>query len=537
MTKVARPNSRPPPGVERFRRQRSGETVKNADGSTTKRRETARGSRELTTRNGKLLETTTEFRKTTTNRRGTTSDGSFTANTDLLGRRSTERRAASTNARGDTTSRTTSADVFGNERQVRERSTTRTRGDTTTTATRTSSSDLRGNRAQSSDITRVTDNGRSVVTRNEQRAQGTERTTGASATYQDGQFRLSQGVDRQTNNSFSRSYESSRPVDVSPITTRADKTGPIIGRIFTTLGIEHHSESTVSPDRVRDATLFQNDHATVATRVGITGGQSATIDANGLRGTFNRTAEATISADAQGSTRGRHGEASYTAHAAATASASVDAEGRIDASGLNARVSVGARAAVEVEVTGRAQTNDMHIGGVPVHAAVDGRARASAEVSAQATGTVAIVRNPPVVILQGEAGASAVAKAEAEGTISAGPFSVRGSAYASAGAEARASGVIGYQNGHLRIGGSLGAALGVGAGASVGVDVNVRQIGQIAHGVADVNQDGRLGLDDVAAAGRGAARLAANTASNVTLAAATVTRAASRVAKFLGFWA
>jgi hypothetical protein len=85
-------------------------------------------------------------------------------------------------------------------------------------------------------------------------------------------------------------------------------------------------------------------------------------------------------------------------------------------------------------------------------------------------------------------------------TFSAGPFSVVASAYASAGAEARASGIIGFEDGKLKIGGSAGAALGIGGGASATVEIDVAQIGQMAKNVADVNDDGKVDLWDAASA-------------------------------------
>jgi hypothetical protein len=85
---------------------------------------------------------------------------------------------------------------------------------------------------------------------------------------------------------------------------------------------------------------------------------------------------------------------------------------------------------------------------------------------------------------------------------------VEASGYASAGAEARASGVFGYEDGKLKIGGSLGAALGVGLGGSATVEVDVAQIGEMARDVADVNDDGKVDLWDGVAAIRKTASFA-----------------------------
>ncbi|HEX8539332.1 MAG TPA: hypothetical protein VF664_17830, partial [Cystobacter sp.] len=119
------------------------------------------------------------------------------------------------------------------------------------------------------------------------------------------------------------------------------------------------------------------------------------------------------------------------------------------------------------------------VAGVDVNASVEGKVRASAEVSAEAEGTVKVTRNPPTAIAEG-----------------------------SAGAEAKATGVIGYEDGKLKIGGGLGAAVGLGAGASGTVEVDVKQLGQMAKNtavkVADANGDGKLGVADAKAVVDGA---------------------------------
>jgi len=207
-----------------------------------------------------------------------------------------------------------------------------------------------------------------------------------------------------------------------------------------------------------------------------------------------------VYAESSGRVSGRYGEASYDARAKAEVKASVDANGRLDLNGLDASVNLRVGASVEAEVTGRAATKSVTISGVEVDASVEGHARASAEAVAEATGTVQITRNPPTAIVKGEAGASAVAKIEGEVRFGAGPFAVAASGYASAGAEARASGVIGYEDGKLKLGGSLGAALGVGLGGSATVEVDVRMMGQMAKNAADVNKDGKIDFWDATAA-------------------------------------
>jgi len=158
-------------------------------------------------------------------------------------------------------------------------------------------------------------------------------------------------------------------------------------------------------------------------------------------------------------------------------------------------------------------------------ASVDGTAKVSAEAKAEATGNVKVTRNPPSAIAEGTIGASAVVKIEGEVKASAGPFSVKASAYASAGAEAKATGVIGYSDGKLKIGGSVGAALGVGAGGSATVEVDVKMIGDVAKNAADVNHDGKLGVDDAKAAASAVANKAGEVAD----------KAKNKVLGWLGF--
>lgn len=512
MTKIKRDSNglKLPAEVQKFKNQKAGEVTKNADGSVTKRRDTARGSRELTTREGKLLESTMEYRKTSTNKRGTQTDSSFVDTTDMLGRRSTEHHRESVNARGDQAAHVQTRDIYGIEKDVTERNTTRTNkaGDTTTTSTRTASHDSVGNAATSSDVTRVTERGDTVVTRNEKRSQGSELTTRSSTTYEGGLFTLSDGADWSKRTSVERSALTETEFDSKPYTDKADKVMPWVGKIFRALGLEEEWASAVAADRMKQTTLFQGEHGSVASRVGITGGQRFAINADGVQGSFNREAKAGLYADAEGRVEGRYGEADYQAHAQVEAKASVDAHGRIDANGLDATVTLRAGVSAEAEITGHAQTKSVTVGGVEFNAAADGHAKVSAEAVAEATGTVAIKRNPPTAIARGTAGASAVVKAEGEVKLSAGPFSVTGSAYASAGAEARATGIIGFEDGKLKFGGSAGAALGIGAGAGVTVEIDVAQIGEAAKGLADVNDDGKIDLADLGAAAHKAADVA-----------------------------
>lgn len=513
-----------PKEVQQLAKSKRAEVTKNADGSVTRRRTTAQTSKELNTSTGKLLETTLEYRKSATTRRGTQSDSAFVSKTDMLGRKSIEARRETTNAQGDTSIYGRTADVFGVEKHTTEKTTERLlspadggvaggkgkQSDTLETATRTTSKDSRGNKARSSDVTRVTPQGeKSVVTTNEKRASGSDLTTRSSTTYEDGKFTLSDGADWLKNTSVDKSHLKETEVDATKFLEKSDKVTGFLGKIFKALGLEGEWQKTLSEDLMKSTTLFEGDHGSVTTQVGVTGSQRFAIDGDGIEASFDREARAGVYAHAHDEVTGRFGQAEYDANAKAEAYARIDGQARIDANGLDAQLNAKIGVAIEADITARAQSKSVTFAGTELYAAVDGRARVAAEASAEATGTVRITRNPPTAIARGTAGASAVVKAEGEIKLSAGPFSVVGSAYASAGAEARATGVIGYEDGKFKIGGSAGAALGLGAGAGVTVEIDVRQIGQMAKNAADVNGDGKLGLDDATAAvGKSARKVA-----------------------------
>ena len=418
---------------------------------------------------GKLAESTKEYRKSATTRHGT--DSSFVAKTDLLGRASAQAERTTTNAKGDTSVVGRTADVFGIEKQTTQKTTTRQRGDTATTATRTTSKDSRGNQARTSDVTHITEQGTSVVTTNDKRARGTDLATYSSTTFEDGKFTLADGADWTKKTSLEKSFLKETEVDSAKFLAKADKFTSLFGKVFKALGLEGAWEKSLADDLLKTTTFFQGDHRSVTTQVGVSGSQRFSIDGDGLQAHFERDAKAGIYADASDEVTGKFGVASYVAHAQAEATAHFDAQGKIDANGLDASINARVGVSAAAELTGRAQTRSVTFLGTELNAGVEGHAKVSA-----------------------------VAKAEGEIKLSAGPFSVVGSAYASAGAEARATGVIGYEDGKFKMGGSAGAALGLGAGAGVTVEIDVRQLGEMARHAADVNGDGKLDLHDATAA-------------------------------------
>jgi hypothetical protein len=276
-------------------------------------------------------------------------------------------------------------------------------------------------------------------------------------------------------------------------------------------------------------------------RAAVTGDQGVTVGPGGVSGTYNREATAGVYAGSAGSATGKYGTASYEAQAKAEAKASVDAQGKLDSNGLTASAGAKASAGVEASISGSASAKVATVGGVPINVGASGSAKVSAGVSAEATAKAQITRHPPTAIIEGSAGVSAVAKAEANVKVSAGPFSVTASGYASAGAEAKASGVIGYQDGKLKIGGSLGAAVGLGLGGNAGVEVDVHQLEQLAHvpqavaavkNAADLNHDGKVDAADAKAA---VSNVEAAASSAIDNGKKAVTSAAKKVASWFGW--
>ena len=254
-----------PKEVEQLAKSKNAEITKNADGSVTRRRDTAKTSKELTTSTGKLAESTLEFHKTST-RRGSQSDSTFTAKTDMLGRASTATRRETVNAKGDVSIFGKSADVFGVDKQTTDKTTTRDRGNTQVTSNRTTAKDSRGNNASTSDVTRVNEQGKTVVTTNEKRANGSELTTRSSTTYEDGKFTLSDGADWLKNTSVDKSYLKETEVDATRVLAKADKFTSIFGKIFKALGLEGEWQSSLAENLMKSTTLFESDRGSVTTQ-------------------------------------------------------------------------------------------------------------------------------------------------------------------------------------------------------------------------------------------------------------------------------
>jgi len=503
------PTKRVAQDIARLSKSKRATETKTEDGSTreltTRRKGTTTTSR-LEQREGKLLDSTFEYSRTTS-KAGLERNTSFSSNTDMLGRRTSEAKTQTSRelANGsDVKTSTKGTDAYGNVKYTTEHSKDLSLDNGTLHTESRLARDSRGNRITSSSERRVEQQGKSVVTTDTSREKGSELDVRTGTSWENKVFRVQDGVDFRKTNSIGRGYLREAEVDASKVVAKADKFGNGVDKVLGWLDLEPAEwKSEVPADRMHEKTFHQGDNTYVGARYGVSGGQSVAFDGKGVNATFNREATAGVSANASGSAKGRFGEASYDAYARAEATASVNADARLDSNGLTATAGAKAGVYVEAQAHGTARTPGLKLGNTEFYAAVEGTAKASAMVQAEATGNVSITRHPPTAVVSGTAGVSAVAKVEGELRASAGPFTIVGSAYASAGAEAKATGILGYEDGKLKIGGSIGAALGVGAGAGVTLEVDVAQIGQMAKDAADVNHDGKLDIHDAfAAAGK-----------------------------------
>lgn len=530
-----------------------GKLALNKDGSSTQTFEKTKKSgattkQELTTKKD-LLGSKLKFEETHTvgNKETKTK---LSQNKDLLTGTTASQSVETTVKRGNVTKthlEQTDTGAFGSQRKTIGDSKGVTTGNTTVTnGTSTTTSGFNSKSVTNEKKTEVKGDWRgkeSTTTTTSKSTTGTDFQLSTAREFKDGTFSLKTSGDWKKH-SFNKEVGKEKEITLKPSTadkgfTQTDKSSKLdkaqkVGDLAAAMGAKTTVWKGEDINTVGDKP-FEKDgkpvdnHQFVGTRSGVRGSGELTVGANGVEGKFNREAVAGAYAERGGAVEGDHGKASYQAQAKVEARASFDASGKLNANGLDLKVGAKVGVSAEASVKGKLETKPVKFAGVDLTAGVEGNARVAAELSAEATGTAKITRNPPTAILEGKAGASAVVKAEADVKVSAGPFSVKASGYASAGAEATASGVIGYQDGKLKLGGSLGAALGVGLGGSVAVEVDVKQIGEMAKNtavkVADQNGDGKLDMKDAAAIGSNLASGARNTAAAVSKTVSNAARA------------
>lgn len=195
--------------------------------------------------------------------------------------------------------------------------------------------------------------------------------------------------------------------------------------------------------------------------------------------TFNKEVSQKVETKTSGKVEGKYGQAEGDAFASAEVTASTSGGVTLDTHGLDARVKAKAGVEAVAQAFGKL-TSVLNVFGLPIPLGLEGKAKASAKVAAEADASVQITHNPPTAITQGSLGVSAVAKVEGEVKASAGPFSVKATGYASAGAEARVSWDAGIKDGKLQFSVGGGASVGFGSGYDLGFEVDLKQLGNMA---------------------------------------------------------
>jgi hypothetical protein len=517
------------PSIKKLASDKAATESKNRDGSVTRSKTSNGGqsTRELTTKKGLLgaeVRLTAET-KTTGKKASTTTKDTFSAKTDAFGRAtssSTREKLVTKGNVTDVAKRTVAQDKFGNVQTSDKKGTETKKGNVTNGTSTEVKTDARGNKLTTVEQTKKTEGKSSTTTQTTTSATGSQYNTSSKAEYKNGKYTLSDSrewKDQSFNTTKSGSREWGKAKDDKGLSqvgedkmSKAQKgldVAHALGAKYDLVPRTEFSNKTQGTNYSSDPNSF------VGSRTEVKGSQELSVGAGGLKGAYNREASAGLYAE----TRGGTDRLGYDAKAKLEAKATVDAKGKIDSNGLDAEVTARVGVRAEASISGHARTGTITVGGEKLDAGVVATGKVSAELQAEATGRAKVTRNPPTAVLEGTIGASAVVKAEAEIKANAGPFAVTASAYASAGAEAKATGGIKYENGKLSINGSIGAALGVGAGTNVAVEVDVKQIGNIAKDVAvktaDVNGDGKLGLDDAKAAASNVAHAAANKVNEV----------------------
>jgi hypothetical protein len=480
----------------------------------------------------------------------------YEASRDVFGRKTSSQSRETSVKLGNTTEvngRTTAKDVRGNTQVTTKAERSVTSGSSTSTDGRSITTGAKGTSQTVSEKKTEVKNG-DVSSR----TASTKLTTGSSYSAtggfevdKEGKFQIKNGVDykqgRSVEASAAREYKLKDPSTTAGLkgedrAAKLQKGGDVLAAAGATKEL-HKKEFDGA--KLKD---LQGDKVSFAgSKVGVAGKDEVTLGANGFAASSNRTATAGLYAQKNDKVDGKYASASYKAGAKVEAKASYDASAKVNANGVELTAGGKVGVSAEAGVNGKLESKPLTVLGTPLTAGVEGNAKVSAELSAQANGKAAFTRKPPTAIVEGKVGASAVAKAEADVKVSAGPFAVKGSVYGSAGAEATASGVIGFDDGKLKIGGSLGAAVGLGAGGSVNVEVDVKQIGQMgAHAVketgkaafkaADVNNDGKLDRKDARVAAGAVGKAVSNTVHNTVAGAKqTVNNATNTVKGWFGW--
>jgi len=571
----------------------------NQDGSETRKIEakTPNGKShevELTTKKGMLREAQTKYSKTTkqTDKAGTTHTTKYEAagKSDMFGRTTTSQSKQVSQATGDaknggeltkTQGRTQARDQWGLKKESTSQGTTFKTGPdekhhTTQSQNQTVTTDRFGNKAVVNEKSTARQNDKHTVTKGTKDTKGTELNTTSSAKFEEGKYSIGESADWKkhrvnSEKTYSREYQRKElpetpgfdPANQNDKLSKLQKGADLVGAVGPKKELykgEIPKGKMVENNRIKGKDGKDDPNTFVGTRNGVAGKYEVTLNAGGVDASGNIERKHGVYAETKtpdiDETKGgrqRSGAAKAEAKASAEGKAKINSNG-VDASG-NAKIGV----TLEASGTGKAQSKTVTIAGEKLNAGAEITGKVSAQATAELNAKVKITRNPKSAIIEGGAGASAVVKAEAEAKVNAGPFAVKGNIYGSAGAEATAKGSIGYENGKVKINGSLGAAVGLGAGGGVAVEVDVKQIGNMAKNTAqpyvdkakkaaqphidkakkaaDLNRDGKLDAKDAQLAAKKARSTVANAVTTaqtqvqnrVNKARTTVTRTAQNV--------
>lgn len=207
----------------------------------------------------------------------------------------------------------------------------------------------------------------------------------------------------------------------------------------------------------------------------------AELGLDGVHAKGSAAARAGASAEVEAGFRNALADGHAKLRANAEVAARADGEAHADLTGVTAKGHAEAGATAEIEFDAEMRTKGVDIGGhrLDVHQEIE----AQVEISAQAEADIDIAATykPPRMLAELEASAFAGVKAGVEGSFGIGDFmTVSGEAAAWAGAGAEAGIVAGYDDGKLRFGFNLGAAVEVGAGASMAIEIDVAAIADAA---------------------------------------------------------
>jgi len=245
-------------------------------------------------------------------------------------------------------------------------------------------------------------------------------------------------------------------------------------------------------------------------------GEEGGLEVSGPNAYYQAGVRGKAYAGIKGEAEGKYGKVEGKGEAYASGYAGLSGKAGINQDGASAEGAIGAGVEIGVTADADAKTKGIAVdgveGGVTAGIGVHGEAKAYAK--AGAGGGAYLTKEK--VGLWGSAGAAAVAEAKADVHGHLGPVGVKAEVGVLAGAGAGIEGGILYEDGKLRIGGRMYAALGYGVSFGGSVEIDLKQAYHIgvavlkkakdlglagakaAFAAADADNDGKLSLNDAA---------------------------------------